>query len=994
MINLLGPVDARRAGHLVTLPPRRRSLLTLLALRAGGVVTAEHLADGLWGEEAPPTAVRTLHAHIAKLGSVLGEHEGRRVIQRRDPGYILNADAVHVDRDRFEDLVTIGQKSSAEGRFAESARSFDAGLRLWRGEALSGCRVYGWAAAEAGYLEELRLQAFEGLFAASLAAGVYDTVVGKVERLVAEYPLRERLWELLIVALQVTGRSGDALMTYQRARRTIVDELGIEPGEGLRHVEACVLEGATEPRSLLRLAAPTRTGPSAPEPATLPQEMSTLIGRKTDIAETAAVLNTARLVTLTGFGGSGKTRLAVAVARAVAADFAEVVFVDLAATGDKDAVGDAIASALGIRREPGARSLDQLARRVSQARVLMVLDNCERLVGECADIAQVLLTRCSHLKILGTSQEALRLPGEVVRAVSGLGLPDPDLVRTAADLVGYDAVTLFCERAEIGDVAALSPVDARAVAAICAKCDGSPLAIELAATRARLLTLPEIAYRMRDPYSVLTNGPRGSRPQHRALRATVEWSYNLLGAEERSALRRFSVFGGAFTLEAVAAVHPDPSVLETVGRLVDKSLLKPLFTLSGMRYRLLRTIRRYALEQLTARPGEHTQARRAHATHYLRCAEETERRLQGPELGDLVKELAEHHDDMREAVNWLIGDDPESALRLAAALWRYHHLRGRYAEGRDWLRTALAASATGMSRRVLAKAYWSASRLAVLECDYQEAEALAASALETYEAEHDDDGAARSLALLGEISRELGDDGRAIELGRRSLAVAERGGDEWAAGHALRSLGFASWLRGDFAGAALLSSKAARLFDRLGDSERLAWCRLDLGAVAFYTGDLGAASYHLGLALSAFLEMDFDEGIAWAENLLALVDLRLGRQDAALGRLATSLRLHHELGDRWRAAVVLGALARAVAVFGEGEFAAELLGAAEHIRQEIGTPVPSCERAAYEETRALIRGMVTASAYQVAVSYGVGLDIERLWQRITGLLSPVASGTR
>ncbi|WP_169948943.1 BTAD domain-containing putative transcriptional regulator [Microbispora sp. H11081] len=987
-IDVLGPLDVRSAGRAVALPPRRRSLLAVLALRAGGVVTADQLTDGLWGELPPPTAIRTLHAHIAKLNAVLADCGDERVIRRRDPGYVLNTDTVRIDRDRFEELTRNGQRLSADGRFAEAARSFESGLALWRGDALSDCRLYGWAVTEQVYLEELRIQAYEGLFAAGLAAGLTPEPE-RTERLIAANPLRERLWELLIVALQVSGRSGDALAAYRRARRTLVDELGMEPGEGLRQVEAGVLRGVTEPRALLGLAPSpeTRTGAAGPAaPHTLPQEVSSLVGRTADIAETRAALRRARLVTLTGAGGSGKTRLAVAVARAAADDFTEAAFVDLAATHDGDGVADAIAAAMEVRPSAGSRMPDELAGRIRHDRVLVVLDNCEQVAAECAELAGRLLSRCPGLRILATSQTTLRLPGEEVRVVPALGLPDPARVHTAADLAGYDAVTLFAERAGIRRIEVLSAADARALAAICARCDGLPLAIELAAARARLLTLPEIAHRMREPYEVLVDGPRGTRPQHRALRATVEWSYGLLNEEERGALRRLSVLSGGFTLEAAAAVLPGIPVLGTMSRLVDKSLLKAVPTPSGMRYRLLETIRGHAHERLEAHPLEHTRARRDHAAYCLSRAEAAERGLQGPDLGALKAEIAEHHEDMRAATAWLTAHDPESALRLAASLWRYHYLRGRYGEGRAWLGSALAAATPAVPRRVLAKAYWAAARLAALECDYQEAAGLAESAIEAYGGERDAEGVARSEELLGSIFRELGDYGRAIELGRRSLAAAERGGDPWATGHASQLLGFASWLSGDFDSAARLSGAAIRVLTRVGDRERLAWCRLDLGAVALYTGDLGAAAHHLGQALPAFSELCFKEGIAWAENLFALVDLKLGRVDHALRRLALSLSLHHELGDRWRQASVVDALARAVALSGDGAFAAELLGAAEHIRKEIGTPVPFCERAAHEKTHALVRAMVTPSAYENARLHGTGLDVGRLRRQIARLL--------
>ncbi|GIH25026.1 SARP family transcriptional regulator [Acrocarpospora phusangensis] len=997
---MLGPLEVRCGGRAVVLPPRRRSLLALLALRAGGVVTGEQLVDGLWGEDAPPTAMRTLHAHIAKLGAALAEPEGGRVIERRDPGYALAADAVRVDRDRFEDVVTGGLRDSASGRYAEAARGLGRGLALWRGEALSGCVVYGWAAAEAGYLDGLRLQAQEGLFAARLAAGLRDTTAAEIERLVAEHPLRERLWELLIVALQVSGRSGDAHSMYRRARRVLVDELGAEPGEGLRHVEAGVLRGVTDPRALLRLP-PAASVAGMPA---LPQEMSTLVGRAGEIAATRAALDEARLVTLTGFGGCGKSRLALAAARA-AEGVGEVAFADLATAAGEDGVVGVIAAALGAGVSPGAVDMtaraqgaeaashgavfERVVRRVSGDRVLLVLDNCEQFVGECARIVRELLTRCTQLKILATSQEPFRLPGEVVRQVPLLGMPHPALVRTAADLAGYDAVTLFAQRAGIGNIEDLSPADARAVAVICARCDGLPLAVELAAVRARLLGLAATARGLGNPYAVLVDGPRGARPQHRALRATVDWSFELLTEGERRALRRFSVLGGTFTLEAAAAVHGESAIIRTVSRLVDKSLLKAVHTPSGVRYQMLETVRGYAREQLAARPEEFAQARRDHAACYLRRAEEAERRLQGAGVAAVMAELAEHHEDFQAAVACLTGEDPESALRLAASLWRYHYLRGRYGEGRDWLRGALEAATAGVPGRVLAKAYWSAARLAALECDYPEADTFARKAMELSEAEDDERGVARAEELLGAVCRELGDYDQAIELGLRSLAAAERRGDSWAAGHTAQLLGFASWLSGDFAAAERRSGRAARLFNPVGDRERLAWCLLDLGAAAFYTGRTGEASRRLSQALLMFLEVRFKEGIAWAENLLALVDLSQGRPREALRRLATALRLHRELGDRWRQASVLEALARATVCLRDAMLAAELLGAAGRVREQITAPVPACERASHADTEALVRAMVDPQTWADARSH---LDVEGLQHRIDGLLRAVTAG--
>ncbi|MFI0353048.1 BTAD domain-containing putative transcriptional regulator [Actinomadura sp. 9N407] len=960
-IDVLGPLRVRRGGEAVPLPKRRRSLLGLLALRPGKVVTVDRLVEGLWGQDAPPTAVRTLHSHIAKLGAPLTGSQAERLIQRREPGYLLAADHVHVDLARFEEFAAEGRRHAEQGRFAQAARAYRAGLALWRADALADCTVYGWAAAEVAYLEERRLDAQEGMYAALVAAGTPDGAVGELERLVALHPLRERFWSLLMVALQAGGRTGEALEAYQRARRTLVDALGTEPGEGLRNAEAAILRGEGNGRTAPTTAPGTapRTVPAV-EPPALPQPLNALIGRDRDIASVAERLGSARLVTLTGLGGSGKTRLAVEVAKAVAGDFGEVAFVDLAVLRDGGLVTAAVAEALGVRERSAEPIIDGLIQRVAHDRILIVLDNCEHLVGACARLAHRLLTSGRHLTILATSQEVLRVPGEVPWAVPPLGVPDPGTVRTAEDLTGHDAVTLFAERARIEAVERLSPQDARAVATICARCEGLPLAIELAAGRAGLLSLPETARYMRDRFAVLADGPLSVRPQHRALLTTVAWSYGLLAEEERGALRRVSVFPGRFTRQAAEAVWPGLPMLSVLGRLADKSLLKVVPTAAGMRYRLPETIREYAVARLADDPDEFRQAGRDHARHFLKRAEEIEPRLQGPELGSLMERLPDHHDDLRAAMAWLTAAEPEAALRLASALWRYHYLRGRYSEGRDWLRQALAAYGPGISPAVYAKACWAAAKLAALECDYQEAIGLAECALEESQKTGDAEGVARSKSLLASVTRELGDYGRSIELCREALAFAEAADDRWAAGHALQLLGFASWLSGDFAATVRWSGRARELLVQVGDKERLAWCRLDLGAAAYYTGDQAGASDRLEQALAEFRELRFKEGIAWAENLLALVDLDRRRPRDALGRLAVSLRLHTELGDRWRQASVLEALARCVAMIGDLPLAAESLRAARTVRTAIGAPVPPAERPALEATRARMPALSNA----------------------------------
>ncbi|MCD0452631.1 winged helix-turn-helix domain-containing protein [Actinocorallia sp. API 0066] len=969
-VDLLGPLEARRAGLPVELPPRRRSVLALLALRVGTLVTDDGLVDALWGRDAPQTAVRTLHSHIAKLGAALST-EGARLVRRRGPGYLLEADTVRVDRVRFESLTSDGLRYLAQGRCAEAARVLTGALALWRGDPLADAPVHEWALTEVDYLRGLRLQAGEGMFAARLVAGPQAAAaVAEIERLVAEEPLRERLWELLIVALHLGGRTGDALDAYRRVRRRLLDDLGIDPGEGLRHVEEGVLRGSADARALLRLAPETARvrGQGPTGPLSLPQQLSPLVGREADLAETADLLRAARLVTLTGFGGTGKSRLAVAAARAVAPEFAEVVFLDVAKLGDASVL-DAVGAALGVPAHGPDPVLDRIARRVAYDHVLLVLDDCELLAGPCALAVRELLGRCPHLRVLATSQEALRVPGEVLRPVAPLRFPDPALVRSGADLAGHAAADLFAERARLGGPEALAAPDARAVAAICARCHGLPLALELAAARTRTLGLPELAERLRDPFTVLDGGRFGARPHHRALRDTAEWGYLLLGPRERRALRALSVFGGAFSLDDAAAVHVETPPLELVTRLADRSLLASVRTEGGTRYELVDAVRRYAAERLAARPDEYEQARRDHASRYRSRAEEIERHLRGPRLGALMTEITERHDDVRSALDWLTGADPEGALRLAASLWRYHEMRGGAVEGGRWLAEVLAASPPDVPANARAKALWASAKLGALGGGYGEAARQAEQALDLFRRERDNAGTARALALLGKIAAERGDYPGALEFGSGSREAAVRGGDSRAVGHALRLLGSASWLAGDPASTPRYAAEAAHHFQAAGDRERLSRCRLDLGAAALYSDDPETASGHLQEALHLAFELRAREGVAWAEHLLALLDLRRDDTGRALRRLTTALGLFHKLGVRWRQASVLDALAAALT--GRAPIlAAELLGTADQIRGSLAVPVPACERPALTRTATALRAHLGPSTFEAAHTLG------------------------
>ena len=970
-VDVLGPLEVRHGPESIAVPgPRLQAVLGVLALRAGQTVSVTELIDAAWREgAAPPTAVKTVRSHVAHLRQLLRNHGCDEVLRPSPPGYLLAVPAGAVDRFRFEHAAAAGRALRERGEHAAAAAEFRAALTHWRGEVLAGCELHGWAAADATRLAEARLEVVESSVEAEFAAGGHREAVAELEYLVRRHPFRERLWELLMLALHAAGRQADALTAYQRARGVLRDELGVDPSQRLRDLEARILRGEQAVPTVAPREAAVLAGTPPPRPAgRVPAPVTPLVGRAAETGAVTELVRTHRLVTLSGPGGCGKTRVAIAVCQALAATTAEqrfdpVVFVDLAPIVDPTLVAPTVATALGVPQHPHLPLAQTVAQHYAGYRTLLVLDNCAHLVDQCAMLATALLACCPRLHVLATSRAALGAFGETVRSVPPLPVP-PRGVSSGADLLGYGGVELFAQRADIPDLSALTPAEAGALSVVCTAVDGLPLALELAAARARVLSLPELADALvTDRLDVLASGPRTGRPQHRTLRACVDWSYNLLDADEQGLLRALAVVAGTCDLPAAAALCPasgsSTAALDLVGRLVSKSLLVTERQPTGTRYRMLDTIRHYAAEQLAAHPGEHAIAGARHAAHYAWLAEELDSRLRGAELEHVLDRLAAEHDNLRAAMAWLTtAGHPgagTSALRLATALWQYCYLRGHYAEGRGWLRDALHTEQPAADPALVGAALDGAAALAHYACDYAEATGLGERALALYRELDDDRGTARALTRLGSVARERARYRQAIELHSDALALFEKAQDEWGIGHTLQLLGFASWLSGDFDAAGEWSTRALRALTAVGDKERIAWTLLDRGAEAFYLDDDTAAAGHLRVARQLFTDVGFKEGLAWADDLLARLDLRRGDLLAGLDRLTASLRLHHELGDRWRMASVLESLARVAASLDAATACGDLLGMADRTRQQIGAPAPSCERELLGQTQEWLR---------------------------------------
>jgi len=663
---LLGPVQAVRAGREIPLGgPKQRAVLALLLIDPGRVMAAGYLLDALWNGVPPPGAHRTLPSYVSRLRAVLRPDA---TLTARAGGYMLAVDPGRVDSLRFVDLVRAGQDLLAT-RPAVAADVFAQSLALWRGPALADVTEVEPLAREAGRLDELRLTAVEGRLEAELAVGRHAEVTGELERLVGQHPLRERLWRLLVLALYRAERQADALAAYRRAREMLAVELGLEPGEELRRLQQAVLRQEVPP---------------VPPPArhNLPAPLTSFLGREHEIVALGKLLRESRLVTLTGPGGVGKTRLALEFASGVLVRFPEGVWLaDLAGIASPGLVAVQVMEALGVRQEASVPVLEALLHRLRSAELLLVMDNCEHLLDACAALAGALLRGSPGLRVLATSRESLGIPGEVVFPVPQLAVPPESAGEET--LATSPAVRLFMDRASSARGGARAGVAPAAVAGrICLTLDGLPLAIELAAARMGTLSAAEIETHLADRFAFLAHRRPAPDQRHQTLQAAMDWSYDLLPPHERRVFGELSVFAGSFGLAQVAAVYSggdQMQALEVIDRLASKSLVAVELIGDGTRYRLLETVRQYAAGRL-AGAGVTEAARQRHAVAFLELAER-ERALVA---------LAQEHDNFRAALGWSLSIGDQVGPRLAHALGGFWLARGLLAEGRDWLERAVA----------------------------------------------------------------------------------------------------------------------------------------------------------------------------------------------------------------------------------------------------------------------------------------------------------------
>jgi predicted ATPase len=588
---------------------------------------------------------------------------------------VLELEHAWVDAARFEGLAKEGQAALTLGDVSGAAERLGDGLALWRGRALADVIDVEALALESRRLEELRLEALEGRIEAELELGLHAELVSELERLVTEHPLRERFWRQLVLALYRCERQADALAAYRRARELLAEELGLEPGEELQRLEQAVLRH--------EVPAVTRHA----QPHNLPAPLTSFVGRDRELTDLERLLGEARLVTVTGVGGVGKTRLALELAARLVQGYRDGVwFVDVSGVADPSLVPQQIAAVLGLRESIGLPLLEILRNYLRTTELLLILDNCEHLLPSCAELIETLLQGAPPLRVLATSRESVGVPGGVEYPIEPLEVPPA--IAASGEVASVGAVRLFLDRASAPSSSATTPTEVATVARICRDLDGIPLAIELAAARTKALSVDEIAAHLDDRFGFLKYWRRVAVPRHQTLRATMDWSYELLSDREKEVLRRLSVFAGGSTLRAAAAVcavGDEARALDMISRLIERSLVVADLQGEETRYRLLETVRQYAAERLEE-AGEVDETRRAHALTFLSLAEEAP-----PADEDPLARLVAEQDNLRMALDWSLAAGEEIAPALALASSRFWYAREHDEEARRWLERALEA---------------------------------------------------------------------------------------------------------------------------------------------------------------------------------------------------------------------------------------------------------------------------------------------------------------
>ncbi len=941
-VRILGEFSVRRG--MTPIPPeawrshRAMALFKCLLSAPGRRLRREQVIDLLWPEAEPEAGATNLRTTTHLLRQVLDSPRAGASYLRTEGDLLVLApagDAIPPEDWLDATAFAVAAERALAGQDVVPCRS---ALALYGGEYLPDDPYAPWAEQARASLRRQHLDLLLHLAILSAARGDVQEAEDCLREVLVDEPGHEGAAATLMGLLAASGRRGEALQVYQQLATVLEEDLDVAPA-----FEIMALRARLQAQEAAPVAAHTPPREVQPaRPTNLPLALTSFVGREWEQRAVGEALTAARLVTLTGPGGAGKTRLALAVADGLVEDYPDGVWlVELAALAEAALAPLAVRLALGVAEQPGQGSLATLIAFLQPRRLLLILDNCEHLIGACADLAAALLGGCPYLRLLATSREALAVAGEHTYLVPSLAAPDPDHLPPLEQLPAYEAVALFLVRARARrpDLT-VTAANAGAVAQICARLDGLPLAIELAAARVGALPIEGIAARLDDRFRLLTGGPRTALPRQQTLRATLDWSYRLLLPDEQTLLSRLAAFAGGCTPAGAAAVcdaqgDHEMATLDGMTSLANKGLLRPIAGADGEpRFVMLETIRAYATERLEE-SGDAETVRQRHATYYVALAEEAELKHWGPRQRLWLERLENEHENIRAALRRLLDrGEAEPRLRLAFAMWRFWMLHSRLREGRRWLEEVLARG--GAAAPLLrAKVLYGAGLLAYRSGDFVQAGSLHEEGLILFRDGEDSWGIARSLNQLANVAFGADNDAeRAWALYRESLRLAREMGDRWLSATILSNMSRVEALnRRDYESARILGEDSLELRRHLGDPWSIAESLLNLAWVALEQRDDRRATTLL------------------QESVPLVCDLIL--------------------------ADCLEALAAAGGQRGQPERAARLWAAAETARGAAGAPLERIERERNDRWLATARAQVPEAVWRAAWNEGRNMTLEQ-----------------
>jgi predicted ATPase/DNA-binding SARP family transcriptional activator len=895
-IELFGPFTVYVEGRPL---PRLRSrkgqwLLALLALRGGREVQRAWLAGTLWPDSPEEQAFASLRQSLSDLRKALGT-QAHRLQSPTPQTVLLDLTGAQADVLAFDRAVT-GQDREA----------LEVVVALYRGPLLEGCPEE-WVVQERIVREQAFLQSLEKLAAAHREAGDPVAAAGYLRRAIAVDPLSESLHGALMEALAAAGDYAEAIQVYRDLRRLLRQEMRVEPAQETQATLQRIKAEARRKGQHTAVLLPET--PSAPPPRSIPRPLTPLIGREAERDVVQGCLGQHRLVTLTGAGGVGKTRLAIQIAEDMADDYPDGAwFVELAALDRPELLVPTVATTLNVREEPG-RSLSAALTETLRARtLLLVLDNCEHLLEACARLVEGLLRNCPALRILTTTRQPLGLTGEITQRVPSLSLP----VGEAADrlapeqLLQYEAVRLFVERASAATgTFALSERNALAVVQLCRRLDGIPLALELAAARTKSLSVEQITARLDDRFRLLTGGSRSALPRQQTLKALLDWSYDLLTAPERSLLNRLSVFAGGWNLEAAEAVCSDDrrmmreDVLDLLAQLVDKSLVMYEPKDGEGRYRLLETVAQYSRDRLREQ-GETETFRERHAAYFLARAQEWSGQLSGgPEAASALQAFVADIENARRGMDWAVEQGANARIvDYGKALFGFLRMRGLYDECESRLERACEAARQSRDAVSLARLLNQRGLVAWERFRLEAARALFTESYEISERLGDKTRMLSALINLGNICWGRSDYAEAERIYATALPLAiETKQTSYEA--ALRlNLGILSIERDEIAEAERHLAASLEMYQRLQNEEYIGHTLYNFSELYRRQGAYAWALEYAEESLRRFTALGHRRGITLAEVRIALNLLEDGRTEEARSHLERGLQIAQEIGDR------------------------------------------------------------------------------------------------